>query len=82
MNEERGPAPVGRKTRRAPDPVLALQQVRAGFEPGFCARFNPAINANTRTARLKRGAVGPLMMQHLGRAEVFALPGLSGPYHR
>jgi hypothetical protein len=74
MNEERRPAPVGRKTRRAPDSVLALQQIRAGFEPGLCARSNPVLDANTRTARLKPGAVGSVMLRHPGRAEVFALP--------
>jgi hypothetical protein len=36
MNEERRPMPVGRKTRRAHDSVLGLQQIRAGFEP-VCA---------------------------------------------
>ena len=74
MNEERRPASVGRKTRRAPDSVLAFQQIRAGFEPGWCARSNRAFDANTLSARLKPGAVGPVMMPYPGRAEVFALP--------
>jgi hypothetical protein len=82
MEPERNPASVGRKTRRADDSDIYLQQIRAGFEPGFCARSNPAIDANTRTARLKPRAVGPVTMHRSGRAEVFALPGPSGhPSH-
>jgi len=74
--------PVGRRTRRALDSVLGLQKDRAGFEPGLCAQSHLAIDANTRTARLKPGAVGPVMMHRSGRAEVFALPGPSGhPSH-
>jgi hypothetical protein len=54
MNEERRPALVGRKTRRAPDSFLAFQQIRAGFEPGWCARSNRAFDANTRSAAQTR----------------------------
>jgi hypothetical protein len=49
--------PVGRRTRRALDSVLGLQKDRAGFEPGLCARSHLALDANTRTARLKPGAI-------------------------
>jgi hypothetical protein len=61
--------PVGRKTRRAHDFVLALEQIRAGFEP-LCrpdlSIVRPNRNAQscltsdaaTPTARLKPGAIG------------------------
>jgi hypothetical protein len=68
MNGVKRTAQVGRRTRRAPDSVLALQLIRAGFEPLFsnrfaqdvpdlCARSKPALNAATRKAPLKPGAV-------------------------
>ena len=93
QRDEQEATPVGRKTRRAPDFVPAIEQIRAGFEP-LCGRVlsitHPNRNAqsyltfdaSTRTARLKPGAVGPVMIQRLGRAEVFSLPappGLSRP---
>jgi hypothetical protein len=63
-------AQAGRKSRRARDSVLAFQQIRAGFEPVFtarfaqdvpdsCARSKTALSAPTRKARLKPGAVTP-----------------------
>jgi hypothetical protein len=82
MKGKRRPAPVGRKTRRAPDLILALQQIRAGFEPGSCGRSNPDSDANTSDARLKPGAVGPVMIQRPERAEVFALPAPSTALHQ
>jgi hypothetical protein len=82
MQSRAAPKRSGGGTRRAPDFVHALQQIPAGFEPSLRARSSPALNVNTPMARLKPGAVGPVMMQRPGRAEVFALPaplGLSLP---
>jgi hypothetical protein len=74
MNRVKRTAPVGRKTRRAPDSVFAFQQIRAGFEPGLCIRSEPVFDANSSKARLKPGAVGSVTIQRFERAEVFALP--------
>jgi hypothetical protein len=68
MVVERSPAPVGRKTRRAPDLALQLQKDRAGFEPfrgavsftacpNFGTQYNLIFHVAIRTARLKPGAV-------------------------
>jgi len=83
QRDEQGATPAGRKTRCAPDFVPALEQIRGGFEPpcGLVlssahpnrnAQFYLTFDAATPTARLKPGAVGPVMIQRLGRAEVFA----------
>jgi hypothetical protein len=90
MNEEA--TPVGRKTRRAPDAVLTLEEIRAGFEPlsGLvlaivCPNRNPqcqlTFDAATPATRLKPGAVGPVMIQRPERAEVFALPAPNTALH-
>jgi len=87
VRDERRATPVRRKTRRVPHAVLALEQIRAGFEPLpllgpvlaiGCSIRNPqsypTFDAATPAARLKPGAVGLVMMQRSGRAELFALP--------